>query len=164
MTEKQQQFLNLAIIDQKGYDEIVNELNIDRKTLTKWWDELKEEREILSKLRIVWKNKFDSVITPFEKFQKWYSNSIKECFYCSITQEQLNELYKKDKLHTKRNRGRKLEIERKIPDKPYDDLGNLVFSCYWCNNAKTDTFTAEEFKKVGEEIGKIWQKRLNDDN
>lgn len=33
-------------------------------------------------------------------------------------------------------------------------------ACYWCNNAKTDEFTAEEFKEIGKEIRKIWDVRL----
>ncbi|KOH46766.1 hypothetical protein NC99_04170 [Sunxiuqinia dokdonensis] len=37
-----------------------------------------------------------------------------------------------------------------------------MFSCYWCNNAKTDTFSSEEFKIIGKEIGKIWEKRLTE--
>jgi len=32
--------------------------------------------------------------------------------------------------------------------------------CYWCNNAKTDEFTEEEFSKIGREIRNIWDDRL----
>jgi 5-methylcytosine-specific restriction endonuclease McrA len=56
--------------------------------------------------------------------------------------------------------GRKLELDRKDPDLTYENLNNLVLACYWCNNAKTDTFTNEEFMKVGEAFKAIWQKRL----
>ena len=55
-----------------------------------------------------------------------------------------------------------IELKRAILKEPYDNLKNLVFSCYWCNNAKTDTFSSEEFKIIGKEIGKIWKKRLTE--
>jgi hypothetical protein len=54
-------------------------------------------------------------------------------------------------------------VPRQQLTKWYDDLDNLVFACYWCNNAKTDTFTFEEFKQVGEVFRNIWQKRLEND-
>lgn len=34
-------------------------------------------------------------------------------------------------------------------------------ACYWCNNAKTDEFSAEEFAPVGKEIGEIFKNRKN---
>jgi hypothetical protein len=36
---------------------------------------------------------------------------------------------------------------------------NCVMAFYWCNNAKTDEFTEEEFKAVGKTIAGIWEKR-----
>lgn len=33
-------------------------------------------------------------------------------------------------------------------------------SCYWCNNAKTDEFTFEEFEEIGKSFGLVWNKRL----
>lgn len=35
---------------------------------------------------------------------------------------------------------------------PYN-ANNCVFACYWCNNAKTDAFTDEEFMPIGKAIG-----------
>jgi 5-methylcytosine-specific restriction endonuclease McrA len=58
-------------------------------------------------------------------------------------------------------RGKKLEFDRKISDASYDDLNNIVLACYWCNNAKTDTFTHEEFKEVGKVFANIWKNRFN---
>ncbi|GHV89505.1 hypothetical protein AGMMS50268_00080 [Spirochaetia bacterium] len=57
-------------------------------------------------------------------------------------------------------RGRYLEIERKDPERSYDDFDNLTLACYWCNNAKTDTFTHEEFIIIGKAIAQIWKNRL----
>jgi hypothetical protein len=65
-------------------------------------------------------------------------------------------------LNNKRTtRGRTLEIDRKIADESYSNIANLTYSCYWCNNAKTDTFTEEEFKIIGQAIGSVWKQRLN---
>jgi len=61
---------------------------------------------------------------------------------------------------TTRKRGRDLEIERLKPKLNYDVIENLVFCCYWCNNAKTDTFTVKEFEEVGRVIKNIWKERL----
>ncbi|MDR0560263.1 MAG: hypothetical protein LBG92_08825 [Prevotellaceae bacterium] len=36
---------------------------------------------------------------------------------------------------------------------PYNSE-NCVLACAWCNNAKTDAFTEEEFKPIGKMIGK----------
>lgn len=162
MIEKQDQYLKLAVIEQKSYDEITKILEIDRTLVSQWWDELKVQREYLSKLRKIWKAKFENTETTdsFWEFKNWYEKTGKKCFYCGITQEQLNELHKRKKVYTKRNRGRILEIERLKSDEPYSNLENCVFSCYWCNNAKTDTFTSEEFKIIGEKIGEIWKNRL----
>jgi len=87
-------------------------------------------------------------------------NTKPHCHYSGISYEKIDQLCKKDPELTKRGRGRKLELERLEPNEKYSNLGNLVFSCYWCNNAKTDTFTEEEFKKVGAVIKGIWEERL----
>jgi len=165
MTELHKKYLKLAIVEQKKFDEIAQILQIDRKRVSELWGELKEPREKLSELRKIWKSKFEETTNTesFWKFKEWYEKTERKCFYCGITESQISELFDKGALYTKRNRGRKLEIERLSPNEPYENLKNLVFSCYWCNNAKTDTFTSEEFKNIGKEIGKIWEKRLKYD-
>lgn len=101
--------------------------------------------------------------TPFSVFQSWLSSQDKKCFYCGITEEKIKSLLDSKRLTTKRivTRGKKLELDRKQSELSYDNLGNIVLSCYWCNNAKTDTFTHEEFLEVGKVFSKIWQQRLN---
>jgi len=49
-----------------------------------------------------------------------------------------------------------------MPNLEYSIMKNLVYSCYWCNNAKTDTFKYEEFLEIGKEIEKVWNKRLGE--
>ncbi|WP_347841539.1 hypothetical protein [uncultured Draconibacterium sp.] len=164
MTDLEFEYLKLAVIEQKKYEEISTILGIDRIEVSKLWEKLKEQREYFSDLRKIWKSKFKNTETTesFWEFKKWYETTEKKCFYCGITETQINELFQREKLYTKRKRGRKLELERLLPNESYDNLKNLVFSCYWCNNAKTDTFSSDEFKIIGKEIGKIWKKRLTE--
>lgn len=164
MTDLQEKYLELVVVEQKKFDEIAQILQIDRKEVSELWDKLKEPREKLSELRKIWKSKFKEVsnTSSFWEFKNWYERTERKCFYCGITEEQISKLFKSGKVYTKRNRGRKLEIERLSPNEPYENLENLVFSCYWCNNAKTDTFTSDEFKNIGKEIAKIWKKRLEE--
>ena len=159
MTLQQEKFLRLAVIDKIKYFEIAKQLDVDLKTLSKWWDELKEPRERLSRQLQIWKSKCKD--TDFKIFQKWLEGAPKKCFYCDITEAEIEKLYTIDKPLTKRSRGKKLEIDRKEPSRNYEDLSNLVFACYWCNNAKTDTFSVEEFKPIGREIKRIWKGRLS---
>jgi 5-methylcytosine-specific restriction endonuclease McrA len=96
----------------------------------------------------------------FEDFSHWRQNVDKKCFYCDLAEDQMRILWSKDLELTKRTRGLVLEIDRVSPNKNYFDFKNLVSACYWCNNAKTDTFTGEEFRKVGKVFVEIWRERL----
>jgi len=93
-------------------------------------------------------------------------NNEKKCGYCGVSQVQidcLDDQIKDKKLNdyglTKRARGYKLEVDQIIPDKGYIE-GNIILCCYWCNNAKTDTFTVKEFKNIAHGIYKVWEERL----
>src|SRR5687767_10752558 len=119
MTEQQAEFLKLAVIEQKTYEKIAQTLNVPRSDLSKWWEELKTERETLSLLREVWKRKFTD--TDFWQFKEWMETTPKQCHYCQITEEQINELWQKYPKLTKHIRGRKLEIDRKKPNEAYDN-------------------------------------------
>ncbi len=103
------------------------------------------------------------------------------CFYCGITQEQIKELddrekniQSKDQLYinllredqleknpglTKRDHRKTLEVDQKDPHGGYVE-GNIVLACSWCNNAKTDTFTCDEFKEIAKGINIAWNTRL----
>lgn len=161
MTTDQKTFLQLAVVEQKKYADIEKEMGVERSQLTKWWDELKDDREQLSKIRKLWTKKCATI--DFWEFHKWYTTTDRKCYYCNITEQQIKILDENGQIHTKRltTRGRTLEIERREPNKLYDETENLAFSCYWCNNAKTDEFTAEEFKSIGNYIAEIWKNRLS---
>ncbi|GAA5030940.1 hypothetical protein GCM10011506_21780 [Marivirga lumbricoides] len=82
-----------------------------------------------------------------------------ECYYCNITVDEIVELAKSNKLFKKNERGWRMEIDRKAPNQEYSD-NNCEPICYWCNNAKTDEFSAEEFKPIGMAIGNALRARL----
>ncbi|KAA9332677.1 hypothetical protein [Adhaeribacter soli] len=159
VAEQQKDFLRLHLICGHKYDHISKELGVPRATLTTWYETLRAEREHIAKIRVVWSRK---KFTPvFEDFYKWYEKLERKCHYCHITETQIAEMVDNGKLTTKRlaTRGRRLEYDRKDPNLTYD-LSNIVLCCYWCNNAKTDTFSYDEFLKVGEQFKLIWQNRL----
>lgn len=95
-------------------------------------------------------------------FIKFYKDDkvVRSCEYCKITESEIESLIKSDKIFTKRlaTRGRFMEVDRIKPNEGYV-IGNLALSCYWCNNAKTDEFNAEEFKPIGKAIGKVLRAR-----
>lgn len=96
--------------------------------------------------------------TTFEMFKEWFEHSDfdKGCHYCHITNERSKELFDLRPQATRGGRrGKRLELDRRNPILSYDNLENLVWSCYWCNNAKTNFFTYNEFKPIGEAIGKV---------
>ncbi|TPE43604.1 hypothetical protein [Pontibacter mangrovi] len=160
MTDQQKEFLRLHIICGENFAAIEQKLSLPRPTLTQWYEELRPERERIAKIRKIWTTK---KFTPvFEDFYKWYNELERKCHYCDITESEIAELLESGKLATKRiaTRGRKLEYDRKEPNLPYNDLKNIVLCCYWCNNAKTDTFTYDEFKEVGKVFKSIWQQRM----
>ena len=128
MTEKERMFLNYAVVEQMKYAEIEECLGVERKQLTLWWDNLKEERDKLSNIRKTWVKKFKKV--SFWKFHDWYVGLDRKCFYCNITESEIEELLEGEQLKTKRikTRGKKLEIERIEPNEKYDNLDNLVLS------------------------------------
>lgn len=86
----------------------------------------------------------------------------RECHFCNIKESEIDKLILSQKINTKRlgTRGKKMEIERLKPNEGYVK-GNIALCCYWCNNAKTDEFSAKEFKPIGELLGQPLRNRLN---
>lgn len=164
MTDQQKEFLHLCVVEQQSVKAIAETLGVPKPLLTEWYDALKEERLKIAAVRTLWGRK--KIETPFPEFYAWYSSNERKCFYCGITEREIKELIDGGRLATKRlaTRGRKLELDRKQADLVYSELENIVLSCYWCNNAKTDTFTAEEFLQVGQAFRSIWENRLNHGN
>lgn len=98
---------------------------------------------------------------PYEAFEKWYEAQEKKCCYCGLTEKESEILFNKYPECTRGGRrGKSLELERKQPSPLYDDLKNLDLACYWCNNAKTNYFTADEFAEIARIIATVNRKRL----
>lgn len=101
-------------------------------------------------------------LTTFDEFNNWFSKEKLEkgCFYCGTTNEMSETLYNMQidnkRLNATRGgkRGKRLELDRIDPNLPYDNLDNIVWCCYWCNNAKSNFYTKDEFMPIAVEIGK----------
>jgi hypothetical protein len=110
-------------------------------------------------------------LTTFDQFyNNWYNKEKfdKGCFYCGTTNETSEALYKIQLDGIRPNatrggkRGKRLELDRIDPNLPYDHIDNIVWSCYWCNNAKSNFFTKEEFEPIAKEIGKCIKKIMEE--
>jgi len=100
--------------------------------------------------------------TTFNEFHAWFDLTVfsEGCHYCGLTNGESANLFKMQREGIRQDgtrggkRGRRLEIDRKDPSQSYDNLNNIVWCCYWCNNAKSNFFTEAEFIPIGIEIGK----------
>jgi 5-methylcytosine-specific restriction endonuclease McrA len=117
----------------------------------------KEYMDMITELKNDYVKKQFPVIYPISDFDNLLQGDT--CAYCKITTKEIIELANRKQLHKKNYRGWSLEIDRKDSNLEYKPE-NCVMACYWCNNAKTDEFTFDEFVKVGAEIRKIWYDRL----
>jgi 2-hydroxy-3-keto-5-methylthiopentenyl-1-phosphate phosphatase len=101
--------------------------------------------------------------TNFEQFNQWFKKEEFElgCHYCGTTNSQSIKLYNMQRSGLRFDgtrggkRGKRLELDRKDPSKSYDELDNMVWCCYWCNNAKSNFFSYEEFKPIAIAIGQV---------
>lgn len=94
-----------------------------------------------------------------QDFISWYTNKKpKKCHYCGCTKAYIEKFWKITDSKRYGTRGKSLEIDR-LKDENYSE-NNCVLACYWCNNAKSDVFTPEEFKPIGCAIGKVIQSKI----
>lgn len=130
---------------------------IDEK-IEKWTKENKEFiKEIFNEYRIL----FITDYFPFSQFEELYPKNPEDriCTYCRITDKDIEMLDNNGKIYTKRTRGFSMEIDRIEPNKEYSP-DNCVLACYWCNNAKSDEFTLDEFiDHIGPGIQSVWKER-----
>ena len=164
MTEQQKKFIWLVFGEKKTYAEVEKELNVSRAYLTKWAMDFSDDCKKMSAIKKIHSSKLGKgMASDFKSFYDWYitSETEKHCEYCQITEAQIKILNERDENPlTKRKRGEKLELDRKLPNGSYTE-DNIVYACYWCNNAKTDTFTHDEFLEIGKAISSVWKKRLD---
>jgi len=120
---------------------------------------IKEEKRLAS-LYYSFKQRGDRQFTKAE-FLTWYAENLKlGCFYCGLKIETQIQLIKSGKINSNRffnnkyetksgeekygTRGKSLEIDRKDPKGPYS-VDNCVLFCYFCNNDKSDVFSADQY-------------------
>ncbi len=104
-------------------------------------------------------NRKEIRVIEYELFLSWYENHVKSCDYCGISESDAEKLFIAFPDSTRGGkRGRTLELDRKNPLLKYgEDINNFALACYWCNNAKSNYFTVEEFSKIAIQIGKVNQ-------
>jgi hypothetical protein len=117
----------------------------------------KEHAELIVALKRDYVENFFPGVYPTAKFQELIASE--KCEYCDITIPEIEALADKEMLFKKNLRGWSLEIDRKNSNHEYRP-DNCIMACYWCNNAKTDEFTHEEFIEIGKAIKVVWEKRL----
>ena len=79
-----------------------------------------------------------------ENFIEWYENAQKVCAYCDVSEEDLP--LTKDTVNA---RTVKLNIDRIDNPKGYAK-NNLVLCCQRCNYIKSDFFSFEEMREIGQ--------------
>lgn len=124
--------------------------------LDNWFEinPIKEYKEIFETKKIIdWQG--------FKAFYKEDEYTERKCEFCGTKESDFIKLLEGEFIKTKRlaTRGKNLEVDRFSPEKGYVN-GNIVLACYWCNNAKTDEFEGDEFRPIGELIGKALRARL----
>jgi 5-methylcytosine-specific restriction endonuclease McrA len=122
-----------------------------------WWKDVGDKKVEYEKIHR------DQYCISQHEFQHLFaSQSELACEYCHTTETQFRQLIHAGQIQTKRlrTRGTTFEIDCREPHLGYT-TGNLAICCYWCNNAKTDEFSQEEFEPVAEALGQIWQQRLS---
>ena len=114
----------------------------DLKAFNDYWDKLNNK---------ITKERIDG-FGGKDKFIDWYMNQGDKCYYCGITQGELNTLFEK-KLIISKKFSPALQVERKISPKDESDKENLynqdncVLACCLCNNAKSDMILEKDFIK-----------------
>ena len=85
-----------------------------------------------------------------------YKGYGRKCHYCGIEEKDFFTIW--GEFYGGKKRGSTLEVDRKNNKQGYD-IENCVLACALCNMAKSDKFDYEEFKRVGDVIREIWQRK-----
>lgn len=91
-------------------------------------------------------------------FAEWFANTPHRCSYCGIPELLIQHLALRTSIDRPLSR---LGLDRVDTRSSYR-VGNIALSCYACNKARSNTFTAEEMAVVGRSIAHIWVDRLAD--
>ncbi len=132
-----------------------------KKELIKIFKQKKYKKEEKKNGKIVITQGFEKATE--DKFLKWFetSNFEKGCHYCGTSNDKSFKLYQLQRTGKRHDatrggkRSKRLELDRKDPSLPYDNLKNVVWCCYWCNNAKSNFFAEKEFEPIAKAIGRV---------
>ena len=130
-----------------------------RKELKKIFDS-KKEKIVKGNLQAGFKK------STFEDFENWFSLETfeKGCHYCGTTNQTSYRLFVMQRNGERPDatrggkRSKRLELDRLNAFEHYDNLANIVWCCYWCNNAKSNFFSENEFRPIAKAIGEALQK------
>lgn len=100
--------------------------------------------------------KAPGVSMTLTEFASWMKGRARRCEYCHIHEEQLVLLGMKTQVGLPLQR---LGVDR-VNDKEGYTTKNIVWCCFGCNKAKSNTFTHQEMLKVGESVRVVWEARL----
>jgi len=96
--------------------------------------------------------------------EQLYQRDGSKCHYCGIEEKEFTDIWGKT-FYGGVMRGRRLEIDHKDKDNRQScELKDLVLACALCNMAKSDKFSHDEFKEVGNVIRTIWQRKALNKN
>lgn len=151
---------DLVLLYTATYWQQKRDYQIEGKTVDVIYHEMKELRlqhtELIAALQKEYTlDRFPSIF-PFQDFEQLTASC--KCAFCGISLEEVEVLADKGMLYKKNDRGWSLGIDRLNSNYEYTKE-NCVMACYWCNNAKTDEFTKEEFLEIAKAIRKVWQAR-----
>lgn len=127
------------------------------------FDKWKSHYEVqIKESKKIYNNEFFKVLDPeyFAKEIFGKNEHDRECIYCGLTESMTQKLREGGQLFTKKDysKGKSMEIDQKDAYRGYTP-DNIVLACYWCNNAKTDEFDFEEWRKMGLIMKEIWSNR-----
>jgi hypothetical protein len=136
------------------------ELIDKKKSIKEIYQSFKEWKEKnieeYKRLELLYIESFEKVFL-FKEFELMIKSD--ECCYCEVTESKIILLSDKNQLFKKNLRGWNMEVERFDSNLEYTK-DNCAMACYWCNNAKTDEFTKEEFQPIADQIKLVWETRL----
>ncbi|MFY0253580.1 hypothetical protein ACDQ55_06450 [Chitinophaga sp. 30R24] len=147
------QMVSTAVVP--GYAHIT--MGVLDKLYKNWYD------RNIHQISVLEKEFLESHFFSKEEFLKFYGadETDRNCTYCKIFESEIKNLAESGWIKTKRHltRGKFMELDRKDPFAPYTK-DNVALCCYWCNNAKTDEFSIDEFAGIGNAMTRIWTDRL----
>ena len=158
---KEEEFIDYYSYKQKNCTEIEDIMKISAKRRKELEKNTKKEREKIQNIS----NRYSSIKSRVKTlkwerkgFLIWWRDEPKECNYCKTSEEDIENYYHLVDSKRSKTRGKSLEVDRR-EDTEYSEK-NCVLACYWCNNAKSDVFSAEEFMPIAKQIGITIQNKI----